>query len=132
MLNENINSVSRLLTTFDSSLGLLVLTVENELTPGAVIDYYNDLGKNKDYPRDLKVICFVTATNYIVKPDDLDEMVGALEKACESYKMLSEAFVAEDPYSTVITTLFSEKAKMANYRSKVFSTKEAALQWLLK
>ena len=123
--------MSRLLTTFDSSLGILVLTVENELTPGAVIDYYNELGENRDYPRDLKVICFVTAKDYLVKPEDLDEMVGVLDKTCVSYNTLAEAFVAEDPYSTVITTLFSEKAKMPNYRSKVFSTKEAALKWLL-
>ena len=123
--------MSRLLTTFDSSLGILVLTVENELTPGAVIDYYKGLGGNHDYPRELKVICFVTATSYPVRPEDVDEMVGALEKTCDSYNMLTEAFVAEDPYSTVITTLFSEKAKIPNYRSKVFSTKEAALKWLL-
>lgn len=123
--------MSRLLTTFDSSLGILVLTVEKELTPGAVIDYYNNLGENNGYPRDLRVICFVTATSYPVRPEDVDEMVEALEKTCDSYNMLTEAFVAEDPYSTVITTLFSEKAKIPNYRSKVFSTKEAALQWLL-
>ncbi len=124
-------SVSNILTTFDSSLGILVFTVENELTSGAVIKYYKNLEKNSDYPRDLKVICFVTATSYPVKPEEVDEMVSALEKCCNNYSMLTEAFVAEDPYSTVITTLFSEKARISNYRSMVFSTKEAALNWLL-
>ena len=34
------------------------------------------------------------------------------EKASNKYERLTEAFVAEDPYSTVITTLFSEKAQI--------------------
>jgi hypothetical protein len=123
--------VSRLITTFDTSLGILILTVENQLAPQFVIDYYNNLAKNKEYPRDLKVICFISTTNYQVRPQDIDEMVESLEKASGKYERLTEAFVAEDPYSTVITTLFSEKAQIENYRSKVFSTKEAALKWLL-
>ncbi len=123
--------MSRLITTFDTSLGILILTVENQLAPQFVIDYYNNLAKNKEYPRDLKVICFISTTNYQVRPQDIDEMVESLEKASGKYERLTEAFVAEDPYSTVITTLFSEKAQIENYRSKVFSTKEAALKWLL-
>ncbi len=122
--------MSRLITTFDNSLGILILTVENQLAPQFVIEYYNNLAKNKEYPRDLRVICFVTATSYQVNPQDIDAMVGSLEKASNNYERLTEAFVAEDPYSTVITTLFSEKAQIGNYRSKVFSTKEAALKWL--
>jgi hypothetical protein len=124
--------VSRLLTTFDDALGILVLTVENELSSISVIEYYHNLALNRDYPRDLKVLCFITATNYPVKPEDVIAMVGSLKEACSKYTRLTEAFVAEDPYATVITTLFSKKAKIPNYRSKVFSTKEAALKWLLK
>ena len=124
--------MSRLITTFDSNLGILILTVENQLAPQFVMDYYNDLSNNKEYPRDLRVICFISTTSYKIRPEDIDEMVDSLEKASNKYKRLTEAFVAEDPYSTVITTLFSEKAQIRNYRSKVFSTKEAALKWLLE
>jgi hypothetical protein len=124
--------VSKLLTTFDVNLGILVLTVENELSTKSVIDYYCKLATNSDYPRDLKVLCFISATSYPVKPEDIYAMVGSLEKTCSKYNSLTEAFVANDPYATVITTLFSKKAKIHNYRSKVFSTKEAALKWLLK
>jgi hypothetical protein len=124
--------VSRLLTTFDNNLGILVLTVENELSTQSVIDYYHNLATNSDYPRDLKVLCFITATSYPVKPEDVYAMVGSLEKTCSKYNSLTEAFVAEDPYATVITTLFSKKAKDSNYSSKVFSTKEAALKWLIE
>ncbi|MEX0982829.1 MAG: hypothetical protein WD577_06905 [Bacteroidales bacterium] len=123
--------MSRLITTFDNSLGILILTVENQLAKQFVIDYYNGLAKNNEYPRDLRVICFVTTTNYQIRPEDIDEMVDSLKQASGNYERLTEAFVAEDPYSTVITTLFSEKAQIRNYRSKVFSTKEAALKWLL-
>lgn len=123
--------MSRLLTTFDDTLGILVLTVENELSSLSVIEYYHNLAYNTDYPRNLKVLCFISATNYPVKPEDVNAMVDSLEEACSKYTSLTEAFVAEDPYSTVITTLFSKKAKIHNYRSKVFSTKEAALKWLI-
>lgn len=123
--------MSRLLTTFDDTLGILVLTVENELSRKSVIEYYHNLATNSDYPRELKVLCFITATSYPVKPEDVSVMVGSLEEACSKYTSLTEAFVAEDPYATVITTLFSKQARIHNYRSKVFSTKEAGLKWLL-
>ncbi len=124
--------MSRLLTTFDNNLGILVLTVENELSTESVIEYYQNVATNSDYPRDLKVLCFVSATSYPVKPEDVYAMVGSLEEACSKYHSVIEAFVAEDPYATVITTLFSKQARIQNYRSKVFSTKEAALKWLLQ
>lgn len=124
--------MSRLLTTFDDNLGILVLTVENELSTKSVIEYYCNLATNSDYPRDLKALCFITATSYPVKPEDVYAMVGSLEEACCKYDSVTEAFVAEDPYATVITTLFSNQARIQNYRSKVFSTKEAALKWLFQ
>jgi hypothetical protein len=121
-----------LLTTFDDTLGILVLTIEHELSSISVIQYYHNLAINSYYPRDLRVLCFISATGYPVKPEDVIDMVASLKEACSKYTSLTEAFVAEDPYATVITTLFSKKAKISNYRSKVFSTKEAALKWLLK
>lgn len=124
--------MSSLLTIFDDKLGILVLTVENELSPEFVIEYYHNLASNSVYPRDLKVLSFITATSYPVKPEDVSAMVGSLEEACTKYNSITEAFVAEDPYATVITTLFSKQARIQNYRSKVFSTKEAALKWLLE
>ncbi len=124
--------MSRLLTTFDNNLGILVLTVEKELSSKSVIEYYHKIAINSYYPRDLKVLCFISATSYPVKPEDVSAMVGSLKEACSKYNTLTEAFVAADPYATVITTLFSKKARLHNYRSKVFSTKEAALKWLLE
>jgi len=122
--------LERILTSFDRELGILILNVVTDLTPRIVINYYRDLEKKKKYPRDLKVLCFVTAKNYLVQPGDIGMMVESLRSAAAKYNMITEAFVAEDPYITVLTTLFSEKAKIRNYRSAVFSTREAALKWL--
>jgi hypothetical protein len=123
--------VSKTNITFDNGLGILILEFENQLEPQLVIDYYNQLFNNTSYPRKLAVLCHVTSKSYSIKPGNLPEIIRSHSLACTKYEQLKEAFLAEDPYSTALTTLFSKKANCKNYRSAVFSTREAALKWLL-
>jgi hypothetical protein len=103
---------------------------DEDLAAGFIIDYYHHLAQEDSYPRKLKALCNTTAPAHPLAPGDVGPMIEALKAACEKYQEIREAFIAEDPYMTVITTLFSHKATLANYRSKVFSTTEAAINWL--
>jgi len=123
--------VSKLITHFDNDLGILIVEPEDQLSPQFIIDYYRNLEKNDTYPENLKALCITKASGYPQMTRDVEEIVDALKDACKKYETLKEAFLVEDPFMTVITTLFSEKADIPNYRSRIFSTEEAAIKWLL-
>jgi len=124
--------VSKLITRFDTDLEILVVEPEESLEAGYIKEYYNYLGSDKTLPRELKSLCITKASKYPVETKDVEDLVHALTDACKKYTSIKEAFLVEDPYMTVITTLFSEKADLPNYRSMVFSTEEAAIKWLLE
>ena len=122
--------MSKLITRYDSNLGILFVHPAEYLAADFIIDYYRHLAKESNYPRKLKALCNTSATAHPVQPGDIGPMVEALKEACKKYQEIREAFIAENPHMTAITTLFSQKAASTNYRSRVFSTNEAAINWL--
>lgn len=124
--------VSKLITRFDTDLEILVVEPEKSLEAGFIKEYYNYLERDESLPRNLRSLCITKATKYPVGTKDVNELVETLALACKKYNSIKEAFLVEDPYMTVITTLFSEKADFPNYMSKIFSTEAAAIKWLLQ
>ena len=54
-----------------------------------------------------------------------------LLKSIKKYKTIKEAIVVDSPNETAITILYEEYIDFKNYKHNIFSTKKAAINWLL-
>lgn len=117
---------------YDTDLNILVTEPKGDITAEVLIKYYNSLPKRRDIPRKLKVLVIGTDCRVLTEPKELDYIVDAVNESTSHFESIKEALILDGPYATVIGTLWSERIKSINYNAKVFSTKNAALQWLLE
>jgi hypothetical protein len=117
---------------FDKQKGILISKFEGKLTLKEVVDYIVATKENKSYPRKLKILTDATKSEMAFKHGDLPIIVEENHKSLEKYEQIIDAIIIESPKETAFSVLYKEMAKTNKYNFSVFSTKEAALQWLEK
>ncbi len=115
---------------FNKDLGLLEAKFEADVVVSEVADYIISTKENKTYPRDLKIITDATSANFKFSPSDLNILIEENYKSIEKYDFITDAIILENPKNTALSMLFGELVKTNKYRFNVFSTRDAALNWL--
>ena len=96
-----------------------------------IILHYKHLSETNSYPKILKVLIDSRQAKMDVHPDELKKIFYPLVRAIKTYDSLYEAFLVKNPYETAIATLFEkEYLNFKNFKFNIFSTKEAAIDWL--
>lgn len=127
-----INTAGRMEYYYDNDIKVLTYNASGQIEKSYIINFYKHMGENDTYPRTLKTLIDARECTYKFEISDMDEMFAALTDALENYTMVREAIVVEKLFETVFATLFAEGMVHPKYKFKVFSTRQAALNWLLR
>ena len=120
------------ITKFDKDTGILRSCFEGNVTLEEIIEYIDATRKNISYPRRLKILTEADNAEFDFNPDDLLAIVEANNKSIEKYEYIIDAIIVSDSKATALSMLYQEFSKNKKYRFNIFSTKEAASEWLKK
>ena len=97
-----------------------------------IIHHYDKLINIVNLPNCLKVLIDCRGSKLDVKIDEISSTNDAVKKALSKFENIQEAILVDQPYETVVATLFENyNADIIEYRFKVFCTEEAAKHWLV-
>lgn len=115
---------------FNPLTGILEAKFEGSVYLKEILDYIISTKNNKELPRDLKIITDASQASYNFSYKELQNIVIENKKSLKQYNSITDAIVVTDPNTTAISMLYQELEKTKKYKFKIFSTKEAALDWL--
>ena len=117
-------------TNFNTKTGILESKFEGDINLTAIVNYIIATKENSAYPRLLKIITDATKANFNFSIDDLEIILDENYKSLKKYNYIIDAIIIDNPKNTAISMLYQELAKTNKYKFGVFSTKEAATEWL--
>ena len=115
---------------FDSESGAYIVQFIGIVSIDEILEYIISTMNNNTFPRKLKIITDARRANMDFSPKDLSRIVEANMKSLEKYEMITDAIVLDSPKETALSILYQELSLTNKYRFQVFSTQEAALNWL--
>jgi cellulose synthase/poly-beta-1,6-N-acetylglucosamine synthase-like glycosyltransferase len=115
---------------YNSDLEFLDSKFEGDIIKKEIVDYIDATRLNKTYPRKLKILTDSTNANMVFAKNDLKAVVEANLKSLEQYNYIIDAIITDNPKETAFSILYKELSATNKYRFNVFSTREAAIEWL--
>lgn len=116
---------------FNEQLQILEASYEGTIVINDLIDYGNKIFSNKSLPRDLKILTDATMADYNLKLHEFPVLIRELEKHIRPYNNIRAAFIQSRPRETAYSMLLEQEIPPGKYYHAVFSTRKAALEWLL-
>ncbi|MBN2236748.1 MAG: hypothetical protein JW729_04265 [Bacteroidales bacterium] len=116
--------------SFNASKNRLDVVYTGIVTLDEIIDYIETVKNDASLPRKLKIFTVAKNIEMNFKHDDLHHIVTAVESSAARYKLMVDAFIVDKAKETAFSLLFGNKSQSDNYELKVFSTHEAAENWL--
>ncbi len=116
---------------FNKELNIYETKYTGLLTILNIIDHYNRIAKNNKLPKILNTIIDCREAQFDIKTNEINYTKEAVKSALNKYEKIKEAIIIDKPYETAIATLFKNyNAYLKSYSFKIFSTEEAAINWL--
>jgi len=118
---------------FNSETGILETKFEGKITIKQVTDYILSISNDKTLPKKLKIFSDATKAifNENITPNDLKKIVEANYKSLAVREYIYDAFIISSSLEMALGQLYMEFSKSENYYFNLFSTKEAAINWLI-
>jgi len=117
---------------FNHQTGILETKYMGNIYLQEVVDYIRATKENKDHPRDLKIISDASQAIFVFTINDLEVIINENNASLEKYDSIIDALIVEDPKSTALSILYQRLERNNKYKFNVFSTHEAAEEWLDK
>lgn len=118
-------------TTFDSEIDITTTTYQGQIDALELINYISKITLNTDELS--KVLYFEDQTNaeFTFSPTEIRQIVHALLVKISSITAIRVAILNTHPRETALSLIAIRLLQAKNIHAKVFSTREAALDWLL-
>ena len=117
---------------FNNKLQILEVTYSGDIYADDLIRYGEEIASNPELPEDvLRILTDVTAARYHIHPHENETLREALKRHTARFYMVRAAFLQTSPRETALSLLFSQNTGNPRYIHKVFSERDAALNWLL-
>jgi len=117
---------------FNAELDILEVSFKGDIRLNDMLEYGEMIKKNVTLPRNLKILTDATKANYQFSPTEIREMMKALKEQIKPYLSVKTAVIQNKPVETALSMLVDDTDRIIGYDHKVFSSREAALNWLLK
>jgi len=115
---------------FNHKTGILESKFIGEVCLKEIIDYIISTKENDSYPRLLKILTDASNANFNFAINDLEKIITENDKSLEKYDNIIDAIIVDNPKNTAISMLYQELETNDKYKFDIFSTKNAALNWL--
>ena len=121
-------------SNFNSKTGILETKFEGKVSVKDMLDYIFSIRKNSNLPSILKIYSDATDAKFEenVSRKDLEKFLEENRITLAQKAFVYDAFVISSTFETALGMLYRELNKIENYKFEVFSTKEAAIEWLNK
>ena len=117
-------------TRFDENENILYTKVTGIAHLEDMLKGLEKLAEDKILPRTLKIVEDARVAKVTFSENDLHLLVEKIEIAADNFKLIRHAVIHSDPMNTALTILVGNLVKRENYHLKVFSTLEAAREWV--
>ncbi len=128
----NNKNAKMVFSTYDKKRNILSTQFEAEVDKEEIVNYINITKRNKEYPRELKIITDSRKSKMIITEEDIPEIVNANNKSLKEYKFIVDAIVIENSQDAQYSLFYKELSKADNYYFHVFADYDKALKWLLE
>jgi len=115
---------------FNKKTKILVNTLTGTIDISDVLNMYHQIEHHGSLPANLKIIIDSQEARYSFTEKDLQKIANAIKHLLTKFNSIQEAIVQSTPYETAMAVLYEQMVHFDNFRFKVFSTREAAIQWL--
>lgn len=117
---------------YNEKLDILEVKTKGTLRITDIISHYNELTNNVNLPNNLKVLIDCRGTQLDITINEISFANAAVKNALNKYENIQEAILVNQPYETVVATLFKDyNVDLKKYSFKIFYTEDAAKSWLL-
>ena len=117
-------------TTFNQQTNILESQFKGDVFLNEILDYIQATKENTTYPRKLKILTDAQHAAFKFNVNDLKSVVTENNKSLNNYQAIIDAIIIDSPETAALTVLYQELARNEKYHFNVFSTQEAAVNWL--
>lgn len=118
-------------SNYNTELQLLEVSYSGSISMKDLVEFGNQIYGNKKLPRKLCILTDVSRAQYKISTAELSELMSHIEQHLLAFEYIKAAFVQSKPRETDYSMLLSSENTIQNYFRAIFSTREAALEWLM-
>jgi hypothetical protein len=116
---------------FNEELEILEVFYTGDISLLDVLEYGEMIKKDFSLPRDLKILTDATRANYTINPGEISHLHQVMKEQIKPYHSVKTAVIQEKPLETAISMLVDSQGPIQAYQHQVFSSRKAAIKWLL-
>lgn len=117
-------------SVFNDKLQILETIFLGDIYLKDIVQYIQQTKENFSFPRVLKILTDSRNAEFKFSLDDLETIIFENNSSLENYTQIIDAIIADKPKTTAVLMLYQELEKNPKYDFQVFSTKQAAENWL--
>lgn len=119
---------------FNTELDILEVTFIGEVSISEVFDYIKAVREDESLPKGLKIFSDATNAKFAekVKKKDLIKFIEENRISLEKRDYMHDAFIVSSTIELALGMLYRTIIRFPNYKFNIFSTKNAAINWLQK
>jgi hypothetical protein len=117
---------------FNDELQILEVFYEGEITLNDLAEYGNNVCLDTSLPRNLRILTDATKASYNkLDPGQIPAVIELTKENIKPFQRVKAAFIQSKPIETALSHLLELEFDSDKYHHSVFSTRKAALDWLL-
>ncbi len=116
---------------FNHNLQIIEVEYTGDVDLNQLLEYGERVKNDGSLPRDLLILTDATKANYLFDIAENSVMLETLKDQLKPYNSVRVAVIHSKPMETAMSMLVDADHKIADYNHMVFTTRRAALQWLL-
>lgn len=118
--------------SFTEDIGLLHIRYVGILSIEDISASFKEAKRDFPLPEDLLVISNFLDADTNIRYTELHKLIRPTIDVIRSHKSIYDAIITDDPKGMAFSTLFKALIKRSNVNYKIFSTVEAAQEWLME
>ena len=116
---------------FNTELDILEVWYKGDISLVDVLEYGEMIRKDYSLPRDLKILTDATGANYTLSREEISELHTVMKEQIKPYDRVKTAVIQNKPRETALSMLVDIEGPISCYQHQVFSSRKAAIKWLL-
>lgn len=117
---------------YNTDINILEVTFTGEVAISEVFDYIKAVREDKSLPNGLKIFSDASNAKFAekVKKKELLRFIEENKTSLEKREFMYDAFIVSSNIEMALGMLYRAIVRFSNYKFNIFSTKEAAINWL--
>jgi hypothetical protein len=112
--------------------GIIETIFEGKITFEDIVDYITQLRNIEKFPKRLLILSDCVHGRFSFTSEEDQLIAGIVKQYAPAFEQIKDAIIVDDPRTTAYSVLYrNASAYIPNYQFEIFSTRQAAIDWLL-